>query len=258
MGDDQRPGADQAPTDQTTGRTLTVSEAAEALGISAAAVRRRIKRGTLETMREGRRVFVVLGAAAERPSERARPTEHSGELVDVLKEQNAFLREQLRREQDAHAEARRIIAGLVPQRASEIGAPQEARESPETVDQEQEGAVGVVVEGARARSKAKGPPVLGGPSVIADSTLLTSIVPLPVEYERDPYIPRYVRDRRVPDDAVIVYETTSRKLYERMRYSDWPVWLRRWRAKVYARSTTFLRSSLSSFLSSSLKVLLVR
>jgi hypothetical protein len=97
------------------------------LGISADAVRSRIKRGTLTTVREGGRVFVVLGGP-----DRAQPTNRPGatdQPTDDLREQVRYLREQLRREQEAHAEARRIIAGLV-QRVPAIEAPQEARESP--------------------------------------------------------------------------------------------------------------------------------
>jgi hypothetical protein len=69
---------------------------------------------------------------------------------DDLREQVRYLREQLRREQDAHAEARRIIAGLV-QRIPELEAPREAeaRETPETATAE--------TEGTSPRSDAPGP-----------------------------------------------------------------------------------------------------
>jgi len=90
------------------------------LGISADAVRSRIKRGTLRAEREGGRVFIVLGSP-----DRAQPTNRPGatdQPTDDLREQVRYLREQLRREQEAHAEARRIIAGLV-QRVPAIEAP---------------------------------------------------------------------------------------------------------------------------------------
>ena len=70
--------------------------------------------------------------------------------------------------------------------------------------------------------------------MLADSTFLTSIVPLPVEYERDPYRSHYVRDRRVPDHATIVHDVPSQERHERMRYSDWPRRLRRWRVIAYS------------------------
>lgn len=117
-------------------------EAAEALGISADAVRSRIKRDTLETEREGGRVFVVLGATDQaQPTNAQDATDQpiTGAAADDLREQIRYLREQLRREQDAHAEARRIIAGLV-QRVPAIEAPQdqppEARDAPETAREE--------------------------------------------------------------------------------------------------------------------------
>jgi chromosome segregation ATPase len=57
-------------------------------------------------------------------------------MVDELREQVAYLREQLRREQDAHTEARRTIAELV-QRVPELeAAPQEQRDAPKTVEEE--------------------------------------------------------------------------------------------------------------------------
>jgi chromosome segregation ATPase len=57
-------------------------------------------------------------------------------VVDELREQVAYLQEQLRREQDAHAEARRAIAGLA-QRVPELeAAPQEQRDAPKTVEDE--------------------------------------------------------------------------------------------------------------------------
>ena len=125
MGADRtgRPGPTDQGTGQAPGRRLTVPEAASALGISADAVRSRIKRETLETVREGGRVYVVLGGP-----DRAQPTNRPGatdQPTDDLREQVRYLREQLRREQEAHAEARRIIAGLV-QRVPAIEAPSDA------------------------------------------------------------------------------------------------------------------------------------
>ena len=102
---------------------LTVQQAAAHLGISEGAVRNRIKRGTLRVKREAGRVYVLLAGAASRDES----TDES-QLVAVL-------REQLAAERQAHAEARRIIAGLV-ERIPAIEASSEARESPETVEEE--------------------------------------------------------------------------------------------------------------------------
>jgi hypothetical protein len=90
------------------------------LGISADAVRSRIKRGTLRTVREGGRVFVVLGGP-----DRAQPTHRPGatdQPTDDLREQVGYLREQLRREQDAHEQTRRLLGGAL-ERIPAIEAP---------------------------------------------------------------------------------------------------------------------------------------
>src|ERR687889_403540 len=55
--------------------------------------------------------------------------QHAAPLVEELRDQVGYLREQLRREQDAHAEARRIIAALTA-RIPAHEAPSEPREAP--------------------------------------------------------------------------------------------------------------------------------
>ena len=107
------------------GRRVTQREAAEILGVSVEAIRKRVKRGTLRSEKgeDGRR-YVCLDPAPDA----ARPqADHAGHaysqaeggrhadpapLVEELRDQVGYLRDQLRREQDAHAEARRIIAAL--------------------------------------------------------------------------------------------------------------------------------------------------
>ena len=54
-------GEDRTDRPGSTDQRLTVPEAAELLGITAEAVRMRIKRGTLHSERRDGRVFVVLG-----------------------------------------------------------------------------------------------------------------------------------------------------------------------------------------------------
>jgi hypothetical protein len=120
-----------------------VAEAAEVLGITAEAVRSRIKRRTLHTIREGGAVYVVLSeATAGEATDRAQPVggrarrgvnspiDRTDALIDALSGQVEDLREQLHSERQAHAEARRLLAAL--ERIPAIEAPSEPRESPET------------------------------------------------------------------------------------------------------------------------------
>ena len=76
----------------------------------------RVKRGTLPSTREGGRLYVLLNidptAEPERPHDRE--YDRTNELV-------ATLREQLEAERQAHAEARRIIAGMVERMPPQLG-----------------------------------------------------------------------------------------------------------------------------------------
>jgi excisionase family DNA binding protein len=105
-------------------KRLTVQQAAARLGISEGAVRNRIKRGTLRADRVAGRVYVLLSGAASRD-------ESIDESLLV-----AVLREQLAAERQAHAEARRIIAGLV-ERIPAIEAPSETSEAHEAAEEQQ-------------------------------------------------------------------------------------------------------------------------
>ncbi len=96
-------------------RRLTVDAAADALGVTTEAVRRRIRRNTIRHERVGGRVYVLL--PAEQSGEQT--TGHTAELIRTLQEQLAA-------ERQAHAEARRIIAGLVERIPPQIEAPGES------------------------------------------------------------------------------------------------------------------------------------
>ena len=109
-----------------TRRRLTVSEAADALSISQDAVRMRIKRGTLEAERDGRQVFVLLDTVGSGVGSQP----ESEALISAKDETIATLREQLQAERQAHAEARRIIAGLVERIPPAIEPPTEATQAP--------------------------------------------------------------------------------------------------------------------------------
>jgi hypothetical protein len=118
-------------------RRTTVSEAAEILGISAEAVRGRIRRGTIPVEREGGTVYVLLeGTERNRTTgDQSRTTDDQpGDRTDLL---IAELQDRVRSLEQANRENRRIIAALTS-RIPAIEAPQEAQESPETVQDEPE------------------------------------------------------------------------------------------------------------------------
>jgi uncharacterized coiled-coil protein SlyX len=116
---------------------LTVAQAADALGISQDAVRKRIARGTIHHDRdESGRVHVYLT-----PSETVHKTDQDTIQDDTtktvqdtyirsLEDQITFLRRELERK-DA------ILLNLT-ERIPQLEAPSEARESPQTVEEEPE------------------------------------------------------------------------------------------------------------------------
>jgi excisionase family DNA binding protein len=112
---------DRTGAPRQTERRVTVSEAAQVLGISPEAVRMRIKRGTLRSMRRAGRVYVLLGLEPNTEHTTDRTPDHTEELIRTL-------REQLELERQAHAEARRLLAAAL-ERIPAIEAPQEPSES---------------------------------------------------------------------------------------------------------------------------------
>jgi transposase-like protein len=113
-------------------RRLTVPQAAEALGITVDAVRGRIRRGKLASEHDKGTVYVWVETPEETDSQGPSPTSREPSTdqalhLEDLREQVHYLREQLAAERQAHAEARRIIAGLV-ERIPALEPP----ESPET------------------------------------------------------------------------------------------------------------------------------
>src|SRR3954470_7521294 len=132
--DTTQPHADH--TRDTTER-FTVSEAAEILGITAEAVRQRVRRGTLPSERdEVGSVFVFLTPHKHKPNSQphADTTQPHGDsttdntvLYERMSSEIDYLRSQLDKERESSAELRRIIAALT-QRIPELEAPRDARE----------------------------------------------------------------------------------------------------------------------------------
>ncbi len=140
-------------------RRSTVAEAAEILGISAEAVRGRVRRGTLPIEREGGKVYVLLDqpppdrTTDDQPrttDDQPRTTDDRTELVEELRGQVEYLRRQLDQEREARTEERRrhdtLMAQLTQANAAlaaripelEAPAPSEATGGPQTVEEEPE------------------------------------------------------------------------------------------------------------------------
>jgi hypothetical protein len=114
----------------------TVSEAADMLGITTGAVRNRLSRGTLAKVKESGTVYVLLPADMSRDAGRdaddTPPDMSHGEseaLTSELRDRLRYVEDQLEAERQAHAEARRIIAGLV-ERIPALEAPAEESQEP--------------------------------------------------------------------------------------------------------------------------------
>ena len=105
------------------GNRVTVQEAARILGVKEPAIRKRVKRGTLQSEREGGRVYVYLDTT-ESAGSYTEPSAGRDELIDELRDQVQFLRRELERK-DA-------ILLRMAERIPELEAPTEPQESPES------------------------------------------------------------------------------------------------------------------------------
>jgi hypothetical protein len=117
---------------------LPLRDAAQVLGISKEAVRKRVKRGTLpsDVGEDGRRyVYLDAGGDAGPPHGGAVPGPY-----DPRDELIATLKEQLEAERNAHAETRRITYTLA-QRSHELeaGTPRDEPHGTETVSEGEPG-----------------------------------------------------------------------------------------------------------------------
>lgn len=151
-------GRDRSETEQRPNkRRVTVAEAAEILGISAEAVRTRIKREKLDSVKEpdrpGGTVYVLLEADQTGPnidstSQGQDRTMDQTQLVETLREQVAYLQgviatrdreleqrsEEIRR-RDAALEREQQLTAMFADQLRAIEAPQEASEDAETVEE---------------------------------------------------------------------------------------------------------------------------
>jgi DNA-binding transcriptional MerR regulator len=124
---------------------LTVAEAARRLGVSPEAIRKRIKRGTIEHDQDAEGltyVYVEVDNPVGNPSGDTVANPHLERLLQNQEREIEHLRGQLDAERAAHGEARRIVAGLV-QRIPELEAPpQSAQEAQDVAESAAEGESG--------------------------------------------------------------------------------------------------------------------
>jgi hypothetical protein len=111
---------------------LDVRQAAEALGISSEGVRKRIKRGTLESEKSpDGKVFIWLDGPDQDRTEYGRGADTRPDaLLDSLQDQVSYLRDQLAREREANRENRRLLAAALERMPPQLEAPREEPSEP--------------------------------------------------------------------------------------------------------------------------------
>ncbi len=114
---------------------LTVAQAADQLAISEDAVRSRIKRGTLGSIREEGTVYVLVGPPTKDRPTTGKPTDQPTEEPTARDDLIEELRDRVRALEEANRENRRIIAGLV-QRIPELEAPPAAADEAQSAGEE--------------------------------------------------------------------------------------------------------------------------
>ena len=132
---------------------LTIQEAARRLGISEGAVRKRVTRRTLRYDKEDDgRVYVYLDAGGRQRVDDGQDEgvdPNNSALISQLRDEVAYLRDESRRKDEI------IMQQAMTMRQLSAAPPQEASESPETVEEAPEGgaeprsATGGAQEGAR-------------------------------------------------------------------------------------------------------------
>lgn len=106
---------DTSSTGHTTGHKYSIPNAATLLGLTEEAVRQRVKRGTLDSVKVGRKLFVLLDKhqPVADHSEPANDTSSNlSQLTTRLENEVEFLRGELQIRANELAEMRRIVAAL--------------------------------------------------------------------------------------------------------------------------------------------------
>jgi hypothetical protein len=120
---------------------VSVYQAAEIMGVTVDAIRKRVSRDTIPHERdEDGRVWVILDIdqdAASKVHDTDQPQSATDALISQMQERIASLERQLEQERQANSEHRRLLAAALERIPPQLEAPSEARESPETVDEPQ-------------------------------------------------------------------------------------------------------------------------
>lgn len=139
MGEDR-----QDTTGSTSTERVSVPQAADHLGTTVDALRKRVQRRTIPYERdEDGRVWILLDTGRPRQDtdqDPDQPPSDSTALISAKDETIADLREQLEAERQAHADARMMLMAALEKIPPAIEPPREARGAPETAREEPEGA----------------------------------------------------------------------------------------------------------------------
>src|SRR5215217_4745892 len=107
---------------RTSGNRVSVYQAAEVMGVTVDAIRKRVSRGTIPHEKdEDGRVWVLLDTDQEQSDKAA--------LISEMSDRIASLERQLESERQANSEHRRLLAAALERIPPQLEAPSEARES---------------------------------------------------------------------------------------------------------------------------------
>jgi excisionase family DNA binding protein len=125
----------------SSGQRASVREAAELLGTTVDAIRKRVQRGTIPYEKDfDGRVWIVLDAVQDTTGSRqdtGQPQSDPSALISAKDETIAALRDQLEAERQAHAEARRLLMAALERIPPQLEAPSEASEAAEAAEEQQ-------------------------------------------------------------------------------------------------------------------------
>ncbi len=132
----------QHGTSRSSGNRATVYEAAQVLGVTVDAIRKRIQRGTIPHERhENGRVYVLLDTARTLQDDgQDKYQTRRDDLVESLREQVEYLKAVVSTRDEEIRRRDHIIAGLVERLPPQLEVPQTAAEEPEGTDSPSTGA----------------------------------------------------------------------------------------------------------------------